>query len=312
MSHQRPRLVQLLVRRRHQQGYRVELAATTPRPRSTRSRKCESRRRISRPSTAAAPGATITGRHASSGTQGFPRHRGVLQARRQVERRIVVPPASVRCGPASRAVRTATVHASTTLRGRGRSGARSRHRIQQGPEQAVLLLVAGHAAAHRPGHAAAEHRCRRPSSGLGTSRRRSTVKTACGDQGSEPAAQVWHVQQQYRRARRASRTTRSRPIASTRSARRCSACSRCRTRPIRPAASQYNYTFQNELGTAAQRPGDADGLQRRTATRRSTPACSGGMKSTRAARTLSSAPAPARRQRRLAAATPPTRSTPSA
>ena len=83
-----------------------------------------------------------------------------------------------------------------------RSGARSRHRFQQEPRQAVLLLLAGPPAAQRPGHAAAEHACRPRSSAPATSRRRSTATGQQAlDQGSAARRSGAGVQRQYGRAR---------------------------------------------------------------------------------------------------------------
>ena len=115
------------------------------------------------------------------------------------------------------------------------------------PRQAVLLLLAGPAAAQRSGHAAAEH----DADGARARRRLLADGRQPGpprlDQGSAPRGARPGVQRQPPAGPGASRTTGFPPTASTRSGSRCWACSRCRTRPIRRGSRQYNYTYQNVL-----------------------------------------------------------------
>ncbi len=126
-------------------------AATTPRPRSTRSRKSACRPRTSRPSTAAAPARRFRSSHAAArkdfhGTAAFYKRDDKWNGNEFAAQAAVRP-------RRHRAVRSATLR----LRQHGvddrRSGAHPGHRLQQGPEQAVLLLVTGPPVAHRPGHA---------------------------------------------------------------------------------------------------------------------------------------------------------------
>ena len=82
------------------------------------------------------------GRHAQR-LEGLSRQRGVLQARRRVERQRVPAPHPVRPG-SDGAVRAAALHVRQHRVDARRTGAHPEDRLQQGPQQAVLLLVAGH------------------------------------------------------------------------------------------------------------------------------------------------------------------------
>ena len=123
----------------------------------------------------------------------------------------------------------------------GGPGAGAGHRLQPGAQQAVLLLVAGPAVAHRPGRAQpAPHadRARAPRRFLADVRHQRRP-------GLRPRSAARRATAAPRPADRpASPATSSRRTGSTPWCRRCSTCSRCRTRAIRPARNQYNYTFQ--------------------------------------------------------------------
>ena len=99
--------------------------------------------------------------------------------------------------------------------------ARARYRLQPQPRQAVLLLLAGPAAAQRPGDAAAEHHADRARAGGDFSQTFDSHGPAALDQGSDPGRAGAGVQRQHGRARLLRRTTRFRRTASTRSASRC-------------------------------------------------------------------------------------------
>ena len=155
-QHQRPRLVQLLVRRRHQQGHRVE-------QRQLRRAGTRLDRR------SAGPGVELPGRvRPQFGRDDFRRHRAAAPRtstapRRSTSATTIGTETNSRAGSSAalrrhRAVRAAALHVRQHGVDVGRSGARPGHGVQQGPEQAVLLLVAGHSVAHGPGRSATQRR----------------------------------------------------------------------------------------------------------------------------------------------------------
>ena len=94
-------------------------------------------------------GATITV-VTRSGSKDFRGSAAYYKRDDEPERQRVQPPAAVRPGR-DRPVRAAALQVRQRRLDARRSGAHSGHRLQQGPQQAVLLLLAGHPAAHRSG-----------------------------------------------------------------------------------------------------------------------------------------------------------------
>ena len=80
--------------------------------------------------------------------EGLPRQRRLLQARRCLERQRVFPAAALRTG-CHDPVQTAGLRFRQRRLDAGRAGAAAGHVLQPGPQQAVLLLVAGHPRPHR-------------------------------------------------------------------------------------------------------------------------------------------------------------------
>ena len=169
------RLVQLLVRRRHQQGHRVE-------QRQLRRAGARLDRRSAR------PGVELPGRvrpqlrrddfrHHPQRHQGFPRHRGVLQARRQVERQRILAPAAVR-PRRHRAVRAAALR----LRQHGVDVGRSRcsSRAPSSTRAGTSCSSSGRRTSWRARTRARLNQRRMPTAleRAGTFRRRSTARTA--------------------------------------------------------------------------------------------------------------------------------------
>ena len=133
--------------------------------------KSASRPRTSRPSTAAAPARrSPSSRAAARGTS--------MAARRSTSATMRGTATSTRAASSVRHSRPSATRRSTrSTTPRGRSAVRCSFRrpIQQGPQQAVLLLVAGHPGAHRSGQpepAARADALERQ----GISRRRSTTR----------------------------------------------------------------------------------------------------------------------------------------
>ena len=114
-QHQRPRLLQLLLRRRHEQGHGLEqrqlLRAGARLDRGSPRADLELPGRV-RPQLRRDDHGHHAQRH-----QGLPRQRGVLQARRRVERQRVLAPPAVRLGVRRRSATRRSIR-STTSRGR--------------------------------------------------------------------------------------------------------------------------------------------------------------------------------------------------
>ena len=117
---QRPRLVQLLVRRRHQQGHRLEQRQL--RGAGARFDRRSPRADVELPGRVRPQLRRDDHRRHAQRVEGLPRQRGVLQARRRAERERVHRQAAVRGRPDG-AVQAAATTRSTTRRGRsaGRS-----------------------------------------------------------------------------------------------------------------------------------------------------------------------------------------------
>ncbi len=175
LTHQRPRLVQLLVRRRHQQGHRVE-------QRQLRRAGARLDRRSAR------PGVELPGRvrpqlrrddhgHHPQRHQGLPRQRGVLQARRRLERQRVLAPAAVRPGQHG-AVRAAALHVRQHGVDARRPGARSR--APSSTRAATSCSSSGRRTSCRAPTRATLNQRRMPTAleRAAISRRRSTARTA--------------------------------------------------------------------------------------------------------------------------------------
>ncbi len=151
---QRPDVVQLLLRRRHEQGHRLELGQL-----------CRAGARLHRRSEGAGvelPGRVRPqlrrddhGRHQERHAR-LSRHGCVLQAQREVQHQLLGSPPPVRRGP-GRELRQGALPVRQHGVDDRRSGSGSGHRLQQEPRQAVLLLLAGPPAAQRSGQPAAEH-----------------------------------------------------------------------------------------------------------------------------------------------------------
>ncbi len=267
---QRPDLVQLLLRRRHQQGHRLELGQL-----------CRAGARLHRRSEGAGvelPGRVRPqlgrddhGRHQERHAR-LSRHGRVLQAQREVQHQLLGSPPPVRRGP-GRELRQGALPVRQHGVDDRRSGSGSRHRLQQEPRQAVLLLLAGPPAAQRSRHAAAEH-------DADGARARGRLLADVRQPG--PAASSSRIRRSRRRGWRAtstpaapaaSRATRFRRTASARSGSRCWACSRCRTRPIRPAAASTTTPTRTSSRSRATTRWRASTTTSRT-TPRSTRACS--------------------------------------
>ena len=121
------RRVQLLLRRRDQQGHRFEQRQLRGARRSTRSPKCACRRRTSRPSTAAAPArrsrsSRAAARRTSRGSAAYYKRDDAL------ERQRVLAPAAVRRSGVTAAVRAAALHVRQHRVDARRAGADPRHR----------------------------------------------------------------------------------------------------------------------------------------------------------------------------------------
>ena len=245
-------------------------------------------------------GATITV-VTRSGSRDFRWQRGVLQARRRVERQRVLAAHSV--PDAAGAVRAAALHVRQHGVDARRTGAHPETRLQPEPRQAVLLLVAGPPRPHRP---------RQPESAAGADRARASGRFLA-DRSTTRV--VWSSS--------AIRCSQGNCAATTGGpacfpgnvipSNRIDANARSASEPVSAAERHRSDRHQpvqlrvpDGAGLAAQRSGAcaSTGTSRRI--RRRTDACSSGTKSVQAASRCSARPAAGRRCRRS------TRSTPSA
>ena len=145
---QRPDVVQLLLRRRHQQGHRLEQRQLR-RAGARLDRRSQVQTSNFQAEYGRSSGRDDHRRHQQR-HEGFPRQRGVLQARRERStRNDVGPPASVRRGRRPRSAQAAATRFDNTAWTLGGPVLIPGTDFNKDREQAVLLLLAGHPAAQR-------------------------------------------------------------------------------------------------------------------------------------------------------------------
>ena len=260
-------------------------AATTPRPRSTRSPRSACRPRTSRPSTAAAPARRSRSSRAAA-SKDFRGSARVLQARRRVERQRVLAPPAVRTGR-DRAVRAAALHVRQHRVDARRSRAHPGTGFNKGRNKLFFFW--------------SQDLLSRTDPGTLNQRRMPTALERAGDfsqtfDSSEPpdlhprSAALRHVQQPDRRAgvlrRQQDPGQPDRPDGAG-AAEPVPAAERDRSDRHQPVQLHV----PDRAGLAAQRPGAARGLERRAGHDRSTAACSSATRSARAACRSSARPA---------------------